>query len=92
MDNWNQPILADDAWFRDLSSVASSILVWGGGGEVLVDSIQVIAAKLKEAHSRTEVVIQPGAAHEDFILDKLLGYKAKSQGTEVVERWLRDNL
>lgn len=92
MDNWNQPILADDAWFRDLPSVTSSILVWGGGGEVLIDSIELIASKLKKAHPRTEVVVQPGAAHEDFILDKIVGYKEKAQGTEVIERWMRANL
>ena len=49
-------------------------------------------AKLKKAHPQTEVVIQPGAAHEDFIMDKLLGYRHKAQGTEVIERWLRAHL
>ena len=66
--------------------------MWGGGGEVLIDSIDAFSKKLKEAHPNTEVVVQPGAAHEDFIMDKLLGYKAKGEGTKLVESWIKARL
>ena len=58
LDNYNQPIVADKAWFKDLESVVREILVWGGGGEVLIDSIREMAEKLKDAHQKTEVIIQ----------------------------------
>lgn len=56
--------------------------------EVLVDSIQALGKTLTSAHPRVEVVIEPGAAHEDFIFDTLFGYKEKGQGTTLIESWL----
>jgi len=91
-DNYNQPIFADVSWWKGLDLKVKDILVWGGGGEVLIDSIEASTKVLKEAHSRTELVVQPNAAHEDFIMDKLLGYKNKAQGTEVVENWIKARL
>ncbi len=92
LDNYNQPILADSTWFKGLDKCVKDILVWGGGGEVLLDSIQAIAKKLKEAHPRTEEVIQAGAAHEDFIIDRVLGYSQKAEGTKLVESWITARL
>lgn len=51
-----------------------------------------MAATLKEANPKTELVVQKGAAHEDFIMDVLLGYKEKGEGTKVIESWLADRL
>jgi len=92
LDNYNQPVLAEWEWFSNLDSVVKDILVWGGGGEVLIDSIQVIERKLRKAHPRTEYVEQPHAGHEDFIIEKLLGYTAKAEGTKVVESWIAARL
>ena len=75
-----------------MDTVTKDILIWGGGGEVLIDSIQVLERKLKRAHRRLEYVEQPGASHEDFILEKLLGYTEKAQGTVVVESWIAARL
>lgn len=47
---------------------------------------------LKQVHPRVEYVVQPGAAHEDFIFDTLLGYKGKAEGTVVVESWMKARL
>lgn len=58
LDNYNQPILADDDWFADLENVVGDILVWGGGGEVLIDSIRDFTNKLKKAMPKTELVVE----------------------------------
>lgn len=88
LDNYNQPILANLTWFRGLDLKIKDVLVWGGGGEVLIDSIQAIGKTLKDANPKTEVVIEPGAAHEDFIIEKMLGYKEKGEGTKLIESWV----
>ncbi|KAI7182506.1 hypothetical protein KC363_g8733 [Hortaea werneckii] len=90
-DNYNMAYVAPVSWFEGLEKVARDILVWGGGGEVLIGSIDAIAEKLKKAHPRVEYVVQPGASHEDFIIDTLLGYK-NVQGTEVIRRWIQQRL
>jgi len=63
------------------------ILTWGGGGEVLIDSINAIHKKLEQAHPKAKLVVEPGAAHEEFIFDYLLGYK-DSAGASLVESWI----
>lgn len=92
LDNYNQPILADVSWFSGIENKVKDILIWGGGGEVLIDSIDVISKKLKEAYAKTEYVLEPGAAHEEFIMERLLGYKEKAEGTKLVESWLKARL
>ncbi|CAK3888142.1 Steryl acetyl hydrolase 1 [Lecanosticta acicola] len=91
-NEYNEPIRADSQFYSGLPKIVENLLVWGGGGEVLIDSIQKSAATLKEAHPKTELVVQKGAAHEDFILDVLLGYKEKGEGAVVVENWLAERL
>ena len=59
---------------------------------MLIDSIEAIAKKLKQAHPRTELIVQPGAAHEDFIIETLLGYTEKGEGTKVIESWIATRL
>lgn len=83
--------VAPVSWFDGLEKVAKDIFVWGGGGEVLIGSIDAIAEKLKKAHPRVEYVVQPGASHEDFIIDTLLGYK-NVQGTQVIRSWILQRL
>ena len=63
-------------------------MVYGGGGEVLIDSIKVFGAKLKRAHARSELVVVPKAAHIDIIIDKAFGYKGKAEGTQLIESWM----
>lgn len=58
LDNYNQPILADSGWFSKMEAIASGILVWGGGGEVLIDSIEQIANQLKGDYPKTEYIVQ----------------------------------
>lgn len=89
---YSEPWRADEKWWTGLDKVTSDVLVWGGSAEVLVDSIEEVGGQLKSAHPRTEVVIQKGASHEDFIVDVLLGYKHKAEGTKVIESWLSERI
>lgn len=58
LDAYNQPILADKDWFDNLDSIVGDILVWGGGGEVLIDSITQITEQLKAGQPKTELVVE----------------------------------
>ena len=84
--------MADVSWFAGIETKVKDVLVWGGGGEVLIDSIDVITKKLKEAYPKTEYVVEPGASHEEFIMEKILGYKDKSEGAKLVESWMKARL
>jgi hypothetical protein len=81
-------------WFKGLDSVVKDVLVWAGGGELLYDSIMKTVEILKEKHGRVEVVVQKGASHEDFIVERLIGYKLpqKGEGTVVLEEWVKARL
>ncbi|KAL1297270.1 hypothetical protein AAFC00_004829 [Neodothiora populina] len=91
-DAYFQPLLADDAWFSKLDTAISDLLIWGGSGEVLIDSIRRLADKLKRGFPKAELIIEPGAAHEEFIIERLLGYNHKAQGAQVIESWLSARL
>lgn len=58
LDNYAEPIRAESDWFSGLDSIVSDILVWGGGGEVLIDSINAMAERLKTVHKTTEYVVE----------------------------------
>ncbi|KAK3619502.1 hypothetical protein LTR56_024003 [Elasticomyces elasticus] len=88
LDFYNQPADADDQWFTGLDKKVKDVLVYAGGGEILLDSINAFTKILKQAHPRVELVIQPGVAHDDIILDKVLGYQKKAEGTKVIESWI----
>lgn len=84
--------MADPKWWDGLDRIVKDILIWAGSAEILIDSIEVISKTLKEAHPKTELVVQPGASHEDFIIDRLLGYKTKAEGTKLMESWISARL
>ncbi|KAK5136551.1 hypothetical protein LTR08_002895 [Meristemomyces frigidus] len=92
LDEYNDPIQADSNWFSSLETQVDDIFVWGGSGEVLFDSIEAFTKKLKQVHPRVQYVVQPGASHEDFIMDRTLGYTNKAEGTKKVESWLSQRL
>ena len=57
-DNYNQPCLADASWFSGLESVVKDVLVWGGGGEILIAGINEMVDSLNKAHSRIDYVVE----------------------------------
>jgi len=88
LDFYNQPADADEQWFSGLDRKVKDMFVYAGGGEILIDSIELFVQKLRQAHPRFEYVVQPGVAHDDIILDKVLGYKKKAEGTKLIESWI----
>lgn len=68
------------------------MLIWGGGAERLLDGINEFGKKMKASNPSTEVVIQPGAAHDDFIADAILNAGTKAEGTKVIESWMVQRL
>ncbi|TKA31265.1 hypothetical protein B0A54_15320 [Friedmanniomyces endolithicus] len=88
LDYYNQPADADEQWFSGLDKKVKDMFVYAGGGEILIDSIELFVQKLKQAHPRVEFFVQSGAGHDDIILDKVLGYKKKAEGTKVIESWI----
>jgi hypothetical protein len=55
-DNYNQPLLVPEDWFSGLDKLVKGVLVWGGEREVLIDSIDAIAQRLKVNCSDTDYV------------------------------------
>lgn len=73
------------------------MLILAGGAEVLVDSIVAMGEKLKAAHPRTEVVVEPGCSHVDFILEVMLGYSGREgsgngKGRMIAEDWIEERV
>ena len=85
---YNDPIKADNKWLSNLETTVRNIFIWAGSGEVLFDSIESFTNKLKQVHPRINYVVQPGASHEDFIMDRTLGYTNKAEGTRAIEKWI----
>lgn len=56
LDNYNQPVLSESDWFAGLDGVVTEVLVWGGGAEVLIDSIDRIVAQLKSVFPKLDYV------------------------------------
>lgn len=75
-----------------MDKVVPGVLIWAGGAERLIDGINEFANKFKSVHRDTEIVIQPGAAHDDFIADMFLNRKGKSEATQVVESWIAERI
>lgn len=91
-DNYTQPLLAAKDWFSDLDKVVKGIIVWGGEQEVLIDSIDAIAQKLKDSFSSTEYVRSPGGAHVGWLSHKLIGVEGKEESTQAIESWMAARL
>ncbi|KAM0720339.1 hypothetical protein Q7P37_004475 [Cladosporium fusiforme] len=91
-DSYNQPLLAPEDWFSGLDKVVKGIIVWGGGQEVLIDSIDAIAQKLKASFSQTEYIRTPAGAHVGWLPHKLIGIKGKEESTEAIESWMAARL
>ena len=53
-DNYTEPVRAPPQWWAPVTDVVDEILIWGGGGEILIDSIRRFAANLKAGFQLAE--------------------------------------
>ena len=60
----------------------------GGEQEVLIDSIDAIARRLKDSSPSTEYVRTEGGAHVGWLSHKLVGIAGKEEGTQAIESWM----
>lgn len=91
-DNYTQPLLSPNDWFSDLNKVVKGIIVTGGEMEVLIDSIDAIAQRLKASPASTEYVRSLGGAHVGWLSHKLIGIPGKEETTQAIETWMAARL
>lgn len=60
--------------------------------EVLIDSIDAIAERLKGISSKTEYVRTLGGAHVGWLSHKLIGIPGKEETTQAIETWMAAKL
>ncbi|KAF2189098.1 alpha/beta hydrolase fold domain-containing protein [Zopfia rhizophila CBS 207.26] len=97
-DFYNEPVLAPAPWWEQTAEVIGEVLIWGGGNEILLDGIEEFAKRFQKGFGskggRVSFVVTAKAAHEEMILERLMGYKGDS-GTgsaKVVQDWVKAKL
>lgn len=83
---------ADSQWFSGLDRVSKDVLIWGGGAEVLIDSIRKCSKMLQSAHPATQLIVQEGAGHDEFMIEVNIGGFEKAEGTRVIESWIAERI
>ncbi|KAF2468919.1 alpha/beta hydrolase fold domain-containing protein [Lindgomyces ingoldianus] len=97
-DLYNEPALAPASWWEPTADVIEEVLIWGGANEILLDGIEEFARRFQKGFGgkggKVSTIITAKAAHEEMILERLLGYKGDS-GTgsaQVVQDWVKAKL
>lgn len=120
-DEYSEPVTAPVEWWREVAEkVVDEVLVWGGGGEVLIDGIRAFGGHLisgfrepavveaekaagNEAAEgirtldegkgdRVKLVVSPGEAHEEMIIDYVLKIRKEEEGSREIKKWLTEVL
>jgi acetyl esterase/lipase len=98
-NSYSEPLLAEPSWWSGSSKVANEILFWTGGGELFYDGIRAFAEKFSEGWSsgggerqKVQLLVGEKMAHEEMVLDIILGMKTKGQGALQVEEWVKSKL
>jgi acetyl esterase/lipase len=98
-DSYSEPLLAEPSWWNGASKIVEEVLFWTGGGELLLDGIKAFAEKFEEGwvqggggRNKVQVLVGERMAHEQMILDVILGMKVKGQGALQVETFLKSKL
>ena len=54
-DNYSHPFSTPVEWWKDVANgVVNNVMIWGGGGEVLVDGIRIFARNMKEGFENAD--------------------------------------
>lgn len=98
-DSYSEPLLAESSWWSGASKVVNDVLIWAGGAELFVDGIKLFADKFEKGwvsgggdRKSVKLVITPRNAHEEMIVDIILGYKKKGDAALAVEDWAKSKL
>jgi len=97
-DEYSEPVRVEPAFWKDVAGVVDEVLVWGGGGEVLVDGIRTFAKRIEDGFAdasgerqRVSYIEMPHAAHEEQIMNYTLRLQ-KSESATFIEEWICSRL
>ncbi|OCK80495.1 alpha/beta hydrolase fold domain-containing protein [Lepidopterella palustris CBS 459.81] len=95
-DFYSEPCTAPPSWWQATAGVVGEVLIWGGGHEVFLDGIEEFATRFEKgfggAGGRVTKIITEKAAHEEMIIERMLGYKNGSESSRAVEGWVKAKL
>jgi len=84
------------SWWEATAGVVGEVLIWGGSYEILLDGIEEFAHRFKKGYGgsgeKVTIVITDKAAHEEMVVERMLGYKQKSESARAVEDWVKAKL
>ncbi|KAL9036700.1 MAG: hypothetical protein Q9180_004146 [Flavoplaca navasiana] len=86
-DNYNQPFLAADHWWRNLQGVVQELLITVGTDEVLVDGIKGFTKTIEAVHPRTRAFFAPREFHDQPFMETDVDVRRCQQG-RVLKAWL----
>jgi hypothetical protein len=98
-DSYSEPLVAETTWWSGAHKVVSEVMIWGGGGEILIDGIKAFGDKFREgwvlgggAPGKVQTVERGRLGHEEMVVDVMFGYKEKGPGARDVEEFVRSKL
>lgn len=98
-DSYSEPLLAETSWWSGASRAVDEVMIWGGGGEVFEDGLTAFAEKFTEGwvqgggdKKKVTFLLTPRSAHDEPIIDVLLGYKNKGPAAIAIEDWVKARL
>lgn len=97
-DFYSEPVLAPASWWEKVTDVIDEVLIWGGGNEILIDGIEEFARRFTKGFGgkggKVTTIVTPKAAHDEWLAEKLLGYKGDSgPGSSIVLKdWIKAKL
>lgn len=89
-DYYTDLSLAPTEWYRDFK--VDSVLITGGGNEILLPVIQDFAAKFQAGFSPVELFIGQRECHVAPIYNLYLGDQSETEQGKKLKEWLRESL
>lgn len=65
-DNYTEPVRAPPEWWADVANIVGEIMIWGGGGEVLIDGIRRFKRKVKAGFNLAAYIDGSGVATSEL--------------------------
>ncbi|KAF1809700.1 alpha/beta-hydrolase [Eremomyces bilateralis CBS 781.70] len=105
-DEWSEPIVCDEQWWEGAASLVTHMMIWGGGGEIMIDSIREIAQKIttgfenaakaawegeRENIGKVTLIVAPRACHVEPVVDHSMPFK-NQKSSQGIREYLRSIL